>query len=136
MEYVVLGRTGLQVNKNGFGALPIQRISKEEAGKLLKKAFENGINYFDTARAYSDLQSFRQTTSICTSSTIRPFVRSREMGRGYMRRLWKQKSREKSVISVLQITELQWQKKRFYPVFMRHYSSRFLIWHRKRKRSL
>ena len=54
MEYVVLGRTGLQVNKNGFGALPIQRISKEEAGKLLKKAFENGINYFDTARAYSD----------------------------------------------------------------------------------
>lgn len=54
MEYVVLGRTGLQVNKNGFGALPIQRISKEEAGKLVKKAFENGINYFDTARAYSD----------------------------------------------------------------------------------
>ena len=51
MEYVVLGRTGLQVNKNGFGALPIQRISKEEAGKLVKKAFENGINYFDTARA-------------------------------------------------------------------------------------
>ena len=32
----------------------IQRISKEEAGKLVKKAFENGINYFDTARAYSD----------------------------------------------------------------------------------
>ena len=37
MEYVVLGRTGLQVNKNGFGALPIQRIFKEEAGKLLKE---------------------------------------------------------------------------------------------------
>ena len=36
MEYVVLGRTGLQVKQNGFGALPIQRISKEEAEKLEK----------------------------------------------------------------------------------------------------
>lgn len=54
MEYVVLGKTGLKVNKNGFGALPIQRISKEDAAALLQKAFQNGINYFDTARAYSD----------------------------------------------------------------------------------
>ena len=54
MEHVVLGKTGLKVNKNGFGALPIQRISKEDAVVLLQKAFQNGINYFDTARAYSD----------------------------------------------------------------------------------
>lgn len=54
MERVVLGKTGLKVNKNGFGALPIQRISKEDAVVLLQKAFQNGINYFDTARAYSD----------------------------------------------------------------------------------
>lgn len=54
MEHVVLGKTGLKVNKNGFGALPIQRISKEDAVALLQKAFQNGINYFDTARAYSD----------------------------------------------------------------------------------
>lgn len=54
MEYVVLGKTGLKVNKNGFGALPIQRITKEDAVYLLRKAFQNGINYFDTARAYSD----------------------------------------------------------------------------------
>ena len=54
MERVVLGKTGLKVNKNGFGALPIQRISKEDAVALLQKAFQNGINYFDTARAYSD----------------------------------------------------------------------------------
>lgn len=54
MEQVVLGKTGLKVNKNGFGALPIQRISKEDAVQLLRKAFQNGINYFDTARAYSD----------------------------------------------------------------------------------
>ena len=54
MVTVTLGKTGITVNKNGFGALPIQRISKEEAAGLLRKAYENGINFFDTARAYSD----------------------------------------------------------------------------------
>lgn len=54
MDKVILGKTGLEVNKNGFGALPIQRITKKEAVYLLQKAFYNGINYFDTARAYTD----------------------------------------------------------------------------------
>ena len=54
MRNVTLGKTGLVVAKNGFGALPIQRISKKEAVYLLQKAFYHGINYFDTARAYSD----------------------------------------------------------------------------------
>ncbi|ADK16102.1 MULTISPECIES: aldo/keto reductase [Clostridium] len=54
MQTVTLGKTGLVVSKNGFGALPIQRISKKDAVYLLQKAFYNGINYFDTARAYSD----------------------------------------------------------------------------------
>ncbi len=54
MKTVTLGRTGITVNKNGFGALPIQRVSAEYAGMLLRKAYDNGITYFDTARAYSD----------------------------------------------------------------------------------
>lgn len=54
MQKVTLGKTGLVVSKNGFGALPIQRISKKEAVYLLQKAFYNGINYFDTARMYTD----------------------------------------------------------------------------------
>ena len=54
MDLVVLGKTGLTVNKNGFGALPVQRVSKKQAVYLLQKAFYNGINYFDTARVYSD----------------------------------------------------------------------------------
>lgn len=54
MQTVRLGKTELQVSKNGFGALPIQRITKKEAVYLLQKAFYHGINYFDTARAYSD----------------------------------------------------------------------------------
>lgn len=39
MTTVTLGKTGITVNKNGFGALPIQRITKEEAAKLLRKAY-------------------------------------------------------------------------------------------------
>lgn len=54
MDYVTLGRTGITVNKNGFGALPIQRIPKKDAVYLLRKAFDGGITYFDTARSYTD----------------------------------------------------------------------------------
>ena len=54
MIEVTLGTTGITTNKNAFGALPIQRISDEEAVYLLRKAYENGITFFDTARWYSD----------------------------------------------------------------------------------
>lgn len=54
METVRLGKTGIVTNKNAFGALPIQRISDEDAVHLLKKAYENGMTYFDTARWYTD----------------------------------------------------------------------------------
>lgn len=54
MDRVTLGTTGITVNKNGFGALPIQRIQKEEAAVILQKAYQNGVNFFDTARFYTD----------------------------------------------------------------------------------
>lgn len=54
MSMVTLGKTGITVNKNGFGALPIQRVSNEDAGKLLRKAYEHGITFYDTARFYTD----------------------------------------------------------------------------------
>ena len=54
MAEVTLGRTMITVNKNGFGALPVQRVSVEEAGRLLNKAFDHGSTFFDTARAYRD----------------------------------------------------------------------------------
>ena len=43
MDMVTLGRTGITVNKNGFGALPIQRISQEDAVFLARKAYKAGI---------------------------------------------------------------------------------------------
>ncbi len=54
MKMIRLGQTELMVTKNGFGALPVQRVSVEEGCRILRKAYDNGINYFDTARAYTD----------------------------------------------------------------------------------
>lgn len=51
---VILGRTGISVVQNGFGALPLQRVPMEEAVSILRKAYEGGMRFFDTARAYSD----------------------------------------------------------------------------------
>lgn len=54
MKEIVLGKTGIKSIQNAFGALPIQRVSKEEAVKILNKAYDGGMRFFDTARAYSD----------------------------------------------------------------------------------
>ncbi len=54
MKQVTLGSTGITVPQNAFGALPIQRVSTEMAVKLLRRAYEGGMRFFDTARAYSD----------------------------------------------------------------------------------
>lgn len=54
MEMVTLGKTNITVNKNGFGALPIQRICMADAVALARRAYEAGITFFDTARFYTD----------------------------------------------------------------------------------
>ena len=54
MAKVRLGKTEIMAEKNSFGALPIQRISREEAVRLLRRAVEQGVNFFDTARWYTD----------------------------------------------------------------------------------
>ena len=53
MEYVTLGRTGLKVSRLGFGGIPIQRISAEDAATLMNAVRDAGINYIDTARGYT-----------------------------------------------------------------------------------
>ena len=49
-----LGKTNLEVNKNGFGALPIQRRNEKDSIDILKMAYDNGIDFYDTARFYTD----------------------------------------------------------------------------------
>lgn len=56
-DYVTLGSTGITVNKNGFGALPIQRVTMQHGVHLLRKALDAGITFFDTARKYTDSEA-------------------------------------------------------------------------------
>ena len=54
MKTITLGTTGITVPQNAFGALPIQRVDLETAVRLLRGAYDGGMRFFDTARAYSD----------------------------------------------------------------------------------
>lgn len=54
MKQITLGSTGITVPQNAFGALPIQRVDLETAKTILLRAYEGGMRFFDTARAYSD----------------------------------------------------------------------------------
>ena len=79
MDRVTLGKTGITVCRNGCGALPIQRIGKEDAAYLVRKAYENGVNFFDTARVYTDSEeklgyatsSFRDKIYIATKTAAK-----------------------------------------------------------------
>jgi aryl-alcohol dehydrogenase-like predicted oxidoreductase len=54
MKTRAFGNTGLSVTPLGFGAMHIndERVSEEEAGRLLNKVLDLGINLIDTARSY------------------------------------------------------------------------------------
>ncbi|MDO5135696.1 MAG: aldo/keto reductase [Eubacteriales bacterium] len=54
MKMITLGTTGIRVPQNGFGALPVQRVTKEKAVEIIRRAYDGGMRFFDTARAYSD----------------------------------------------------------------------------------
>lgn len=54
MAQITLGSTGITTDRNGFGALPIQRVDMKTAIKILRKAYEGGMTFFDTSRMYSD----------------------------------------------------------------------------------
>ncbi len=71
MNIVSIGNTGLKVNKNGFGALPIQRVSMKEAVYLLQKAYDHGIDFYDTARFYTDSEEkIGEALSSCRSKIV------------------------------------------------------------------
>ena len=77
MRKITLGSTGITAVQNGFGALPIQRDDMETSVRILRKAYEGGITFFDTARAYSDseekigaaLSDVRKNIFIATKTT-------------------------------------------------------------------
>ncbi len=54
MKEKILGRTGLKVKTMGFGGIPIQRVSETEAVEVVRRCYEHGLNYYDTARGYTN----------------------------------------------------------------------------------
>ncbi len=79
MKQITLGSTGIVTPQNAFGALPIQRVSEQEAVRLLRGARDGGMTFFDTARAYSDSEAkvgaafdgMRDQVTIATKSQAR-----------------------------------------------------------------
>ena len=76
MKKVMLGNTGLMVTRTAMGCLPIQRVDFDTAKAILRRAYDAGINFFDTARAYTDseekvgyaLSDVRENIVIATKS--------------------------------------------------------------------
>lgn len=58
MEYVTLGKTGLNISRMGFGGIPIQRVDAAVTRELILAMVEKGINYIDTARGYTVSESY------------------------------------------------------------------------------
>lgn len=54
MQKRKLGRTGLDVSIVGFGGTWISELPMDEAVKVVQRAFELGINFFDTAKLDGD----------------------------------------------------------------------------------
>ena len=56
MKYTVLGKTGIQVSRAGFGVLPMGpsqlALPVEEGAAVLRYALERGFNFVDTAQYY------------------------------------------------------------------------------------
>lgn len=79
MEYITLGKTGLQISKLGFGGIPIQRVDAAKTKELIQKMVEKGINYIDTARGYTvseaylgeALEGYRDKFVLATKSMAR-----------------------------------------------------------------
>lgn len=53
MKKALLGNTGMEVSVIGLGGIPIQRVSQEEATRIILEAKNRGINFIDTAQAYT-----------------------------------------------------------------------------------
>ncbi len=52
MEKRILGKTDFEVSVVGFGGIPAQRLDKEQVLELLTEAYDQGMNFIDTARGY------------------------------------------------------------------------------------
>lgn len=48
-----LGSTNIELNRVGFGGIPIQRITQEDTNLVINELINQGINFIDSARGYT-----------------------------------------------------------------------------------
>ncbi|GAI44503.1 unnamed protein product, partial [marine sediment metagenome] len=95
MELRRLGKTALEVSVIGFGGIPIQKLGREEARRLVGLALDYKINFFDTAQGYGDsevkigegIEGRREECLLATKSPCRSFQQALEDVDAALRRL-------------------------------------------------
>ncbi|MCH7601874.1 MAG: aldo/keto reductase family protein [Planctomycetes bacterium] len=71
MKYRRLGMWGLKLSEIGYGSwLTLNQGDQDLADKLNRTAYENGINFFDTANVYG-----RGQTEVLVGKALKPFLR-------------------------------------------------------------
>ena len=82
MQYRILGKSGLNISRLGFGGIPIQKTDAKQTGLLMHALLDAGINYIDTARGYTvseeylgqALEGIREHFILATKSMSRDYA--------------------------------------------------------------
>lgn len=53
IQRITLGKTGLDINRFGFGGIPIQHVDERQAVETVAHAIRRGVDFIDTSRAYT-----------------------------------------------------------------------------------
>ncbi|MGD9365813.1 MAG: aldo/keto reductase [Desulfobacteraceae bacterium] len=69
-QRIILGKTGLEVNRLGLGGIPIQRVDENEAVNTVRHAVECGVDFIDTARAYTTSEEVIGKALVQTSKQV------------------------------------------------------------------
>jgi len=84
MDKIVLGRTGIEVSKLCFGALPMgplqKNLSVEEGGEIIANALKRGINFIDTAQIY---RTYPYIKAALDQVDFRPVIATKSMAVNY-----------------------------------------------------
>lgn len=80
MLYNVLGRTGFNVSRIGFGGIPIQHVEQDNVNSIMAKAIDLGINFIDTARGYTISEEL--LGNALTDKRERVYIATKSMARG------------------------------------------------------
>lgn len=96
MQFRMLGNTGLRVSQLGFGAMRLPmigegaaaRVNRELAVPMIRRAFESGVNYIDTAIGYCNQDSQRAVGEALKGWRERVILSTKNHYYGTEERVW------------------------------------------------